>query len=700
MKRGRKNAGDGVNRSISDAIRELQESNKSMLEQLSSAYSGFGSLGDDSVSVHAGAGSGASVDPESLMTREALGDDAYNEFLSITDDMMNAVMNGDTTSAGATDDGGNSGAVDYATQDYADNAAPVAPVVPSVDDVSAGAGASHGSGSGAEPRNTSNGKQGKRSKQRGIGFGDLFDDDDDLLGGMDVDELLRNHAAGVNPRSLADIHLPTISNGNRPVDADFRGTPANRASNPNARIVDTTGAGVVGGANGGVNNNAAGSPVTGAQETSIAGVNTGTNDHANPPAVDDSDETVVKRRAELLAEAHEELDGLIGLDNVKRSIHLWESTIRADKERARLGLVPEGKENTMSYHVVFTGDPGTGKTSVARIYGKILTGLGVLNGMTGEIIETDRSGMVAGYAGQTAIMTNARCNEAIERGVPLFIDEVYQLKNGREDAYGDEAIATLLRRMENDRDNLVVIVAGYRRETENFLNTNPGLRSRFSAKLEFQNYSNEEMLEITELFARGRSIVITDEIKPALTEAFDEMRKTDAYANARTARAIFDNAVQAQSARYTERVTDTEQPPLTDEETREFLTTLTVEDVKHAAEETLNIARRDTTSKPAYSGGAAPRLTPALNDLLTDLFAENTVTDADTANTEHTAPTDHTVNNGRTDHTEHSGDTEHNVNNADTANTVDTANSEHIVNTADNDNIGHAVDNANSAVVE
>lgn len=488
-----------------------------------------------------------------------------------------------------------------------------------------------------------------------IGFPEYFDDGDD--DGIDVDELLDAHAHGSLPRRApggpGTVGGSTTMNGTKPVGDLFMGSALNRSSNPNASM------------SGSVNNDG-----TGNHAVSVNGVQTDTNDHAEPPVVNDDDPAVVKRREELLVEAHEELDGLVGLENVKRSIGLWESTIRADKERARLGLVPAGRENTMSYHVVFTGDPGTGKTSVARIYGKILTGLGVLNGMSGEIIETDRSGMVAGYAGQTAIMVNARCNEAIEHGCPLFIDEVYQLKNGRDDAYGDEAIATLLRRMENDRDDLVVIVAGYRHETEAFLNTNPGLRSRFSAKLEFKNYTNDELLLITEGFAKGRSITLTDDVKKELTEAFDEMRGTDAFANARTARTIFDNAVQAQSARFTQRVSDTTAEPLTDDEARELLTTLTTDDVENAKKEALNIARRDTTSKPAYHNENP------IASLLTDLL---TTTD--------TADIDNTANTGNMVTDDNNADIVGNVNNVDDADADDNANSADAV-----DNVGSVND--------
>lgn len=335
-------------------------------------------------------------------------------------------------------------------------------------------------------------------------------------------------------------------------------------------------------------------------QTQTTGVNTATNDHATPPKVDDNDPKVKEQRKKLLEEAHDDLyDNLIGLEDVKKNMKSLESTIRADEDRRRLGLVPEGKDTKMAHHLVFIGPPGTGKTTVARDYGKILSGLGILNGLSGEVVETDRSGMVAGYAGQTATMTNARCNEAISKGCPLFIDEVYQLKNGKDDAFGDEAIATLLRRMENDRDDLVVIVAGYPKETEAFLNANTGLRSRFAAKIEFKDYSDDELVDITKIYARSRSLKLSDDVCSAFKSGFEELRKTDAFANARTARVVFDNAVQAQSIRYSDRLNELGDK-MSDDERKDLLLNLTVEDVKAGVAEAMEIAQKDTTSKAAY----------------------------------------------------------------------------------------------------
>lgn len=341
-------------------------------------------------------------------------------------------------------------------------------------------------------------------------------------------------------------------------------------------------------------------PVQNNEATAAQGINTATNDHAEPPKVNNDDPKIKEQRKKLLEEAHTDLyENLIGLEDVKKNMNALESTIRADEDRRKYGLVPEGKDTKMAHHLVLIGPPGTGKTTVARDYGKILSGLGILNGFTGEVIETDRSGMVAGYAGQTAVMTNARCNEAISKGCPLFIDEAYLLKNGKDDSFGDEAISTLLRRMENDRDDLVVIVAGYPKEMEAFLNANTGLRSRFAAKIEFKDYSDDELVEIVKIYARSRSLHISDDVCEAFKDSFVKLRRTDAFANARTARVVFDNAVQAQSIRYSNSLNELGDK-MTDDERKDILQNLSVEDVKAGAVEALEIAEKDTTSKAAY----------------------------------------------------------------------------------------------------
>lgn len=189
---------------------------------------------------------------------------------------------------------------------------------------------------------------------------------------------------------------------------------------------------------------------------------------------------------ERLAEARAELDGLIGLDAVKHEVHTLVNFLRVQEQRRAAGL----PATALSLHMVFHGNPGTGKTSVARIVAKIFGALGVLR--KGHLVETDRSGLVAEYAGQSGPKANKKIDEALD-GV-LFIDEAYSLiAQEGEDAFGNEAVQALLKRMEDDRQRLVVILAGYPREMDALLSSNPGLSSRFGRQLTFADYSPVEL---------------------------------------------------------------------------------------------------------------------------------------------------------------------------------------------------------------
>ena len=184
----------------------------------------------------------------------------------------------------------------------------------------------------------------------------------------------------------------------------------------------------------------------------------------------------------------DELNSLIGLVNVKKELNSLINFVKLQRLRGQRGLnIP-----TISLHMVFTGNPGIGKTTVARLMSKILFELGYLS--KGHLIETNRAGMVAGYLGQTALKTEEIVRQAV--GGVLFIDEAYSLAN--DDDYGQEAIDTLLKLMEDYRDNLVVIVAGYPQLMEKFIASNPGLASRFNKYIEFHDYSREELLQIFE----------------------------------------------------------------------------------------------------------------------------------------------------------------------------------------------------------
>lgn len=243
-----------------------------------------------------------------------------------------------------------------------------------------------------------------------------------------------------------------------------------------------------------------------------------------------------------------ELNSLIGLDVVKKEVESLRNLIRIQTMRAQKGL----PNTNMSYHMVFTGNPGTGKTTVARIVAGIYKELGILK--KGHLVETDRSGLVAEYVGQTAPKTNAKIDEALD-GV-LFIDEAYTLVGGEND-YGAEAIATLLKRMEDNRDRLVVILAGYTNEIKGFIDSNPGLQSRFNRYIQFDDYTSDDLLEILRLNLKKSRYKIK-------RDAFEWMHgyigrkvmmKDNRFGNARFVRNAFEKIVQNQADRLAQQST-------------------------------------------------------------------------------------------------------------------------------------------------
>ena len=197
-------------------------------------------------------------------------------------------------------------------------------------------------------------------------------------------------------------------------------------------------------------------------------------------------------------EALSNLDELIGLTEVKRKIHDWVDQIKVFQIRKSRGMaIPE-----MSYHLVFTGNPGTGKSTVARLIAQIDCALGIIE--NGNLVEVDRSGLVAGYVGQTAIKTKDVLKKA--KGGVLFIDEAYSLVSENGNDFGQEAIDTVLKDMEDDRGKTVVIVAGYDKPMELFIESNPGLRSRFKNFIHFNDYSGDELYGIFEQLCKKKSI--------------------------------------------------------------------------------------------------------------------------------------------------------------------------------------------------
>ncbi len=261
----------------------------------------------------------------------------------------------------------------------------------------------------------------------------------------------------------------------------------------------------------------------------------------------------------------DELNSLVGLSAVKEDVNLLIHTITINEERKKMNLsVPE-----FSKHLVFYGNPGTGKTTVARIIAKLYKELGVIS--KGQLVETDRSGLVAGYVGQTAIKTKEMIDSAM--GGVLFIDEAYTLapEGGSGQDFGQEALDTLLKAMEDNRGDFVVIVAGYPDLMSRFINSNPGLSSRFNKYLYFDDYNAEELEKIFILMCEKYQYVLDDELKEQLPDFFKALvlTKPDNFANAREVRNIFEKAVQRQSSRlYNDK-----------EHTNEDLTLLKAEDV-------------------------------------------------------------------------------------------------------------------------
>jgi adenylate kinase family enzyme len=253
---------------------------------------------------------------------------------------------------------------------------------------------------------------------------------------------------------------------------------------------------------------------------------------------------------ELLAE----LDALIGLERVKREVHRQVAILRVERLRADAGM----KSPTITRHLVFTGNPGTGKTTVARLVSGIYASLGLLS--QGQLVEVDRSELVAGYLGQTAVKTAEVVAKAA--GGVLFIDEAYSLTG---DQYGTEAVDTLVKEMEDRRDDLVVIVAGYPAPMQAFVAANPGLASRFRTTIEFDDYSDDELVEILTLLAAGSDYELTAQALAHFRELLATTVRGNAFGNGRLSRNTLEAAIGAQAWR----LRDVEAP--TTEQLRQLL---------------------------------------------------------------------------------------------------------------------------------
>ena len=252
-------------------------------------------------------------------------------------------------------------------------------------------------------------------------------------------------------------------------------------------------------------------------------------------------ETEQKAEASAMEVALAKLDAMVGLAPVKQEVKGLVARMQVEQKRRDQGL----DVSALSQHMVFTGPPGVGKTEVARLVGEIYRGLKVLR--KGHIVETDRAGLVAGYIGQTATKTLDKCREALD-GI-LFIDEAYSLAGGGGSDFGKEAIDTLLKFMEDNRDRIVVIVAGYRNEMRRFIDSNPGLSSRFSKTVDFPSYNTGDLCEIFRRMAARQQFALPDGFEAKLKPWIEGRSKADDWANAREMRTLLEKAREAQALR-------------------------------------------------------------------------------------------------------------------------------------------------------
>ena len=279
-------------------------------------------------------------------------------------------------------------------------------------------------------------------------------------------------------------------------------------------------------------------------------------------SVPDKDEELPppEKIEDLLAE----LDSYIGLKVVKDEVHDLINMVQVYKLREQHGL----PTTDMSLHMVFTGNPGTGKTMMARMMARIYRSLGILS--KGQLVEVDRSGLVAGYVGQTALKTQKVIEKAM--GGVLFIDEAYALNGRSENDFGQEAIDTILKAMEDHRDDLVVIVAGYIEPMKRFLHSNPGLESRFNRFIDFPDYTLDELMAMFDMRCESKGYTLDPQARCALRQVIDRESTADVkgFGNGRGVRNLFETAIARQADRLGETA---------GEITREMLMCLTAEDI-------------------------------------------------------------------------------------------------------------------------
>ena len=288
----------------------------------------------------------------------------------------------------------------------------------------------------------------------------------------------------------------------------------------------------------------------------------------------------------------EELDQLIGLESIKSDVKELMDFVKIQKMRKDQGL----KSVPVSLHLVFTGNPGTGKTTVARIIGRLYKQIGVLS--KGQLVETDRSGLVAGFVGQTALKTQEKIKAAM--GGVLFIDEAYALTSNEQDTFGQESVDTILKAMEDHRDDLVVIVAGYTAPMEKFINSNPGLKSRFNKYIEFPDYTTDELEQIFYMNCEKYDYVVEEEVKHQIRSliVLRKLQQLENFANAREIRNMFEEIITNQARR----VAAMENP------TQEDMMKITLEDLVERKEddkkESSDKDKKDSSAAEGASGSS------------------------------------------------------------------------------------------------
>jgi SpoVK/Ycf46/Vps4 family AAA+-type ATPase len=272
-------------------------------------------------------------------------------------------------------------------------------------------------------------------------------------------------------------------------------------------------------------------------------------------------------------EVIQRLDRLIGLDNVKKQVHRLFNFVQVQRHREKAGFKAA---SGFSQHLVFTGNPGTGKTVVSRIVADLYFSLGIIS--SNRIVEVDRAGLVAGYVGQSAIKTREVVESA--RGGVLFIDEAYALSQGKtENDFGQEVIDTLLKAMEDLRDQLVVIVAGYTLPMGAFINSNPGLRSRFNHYIQFDDYGAADLLAIFDSFCKESEYVLDDDGRAFLMDKLQHLYETgQTNSNGRFVRNIYERCIEVQAGRIATSSSSDGQA----------LNVLTIDDLTESLEEVCN----------------------------------------------------------------------------------------------------------------